>query len=76
MDVSEKLRQQLLAEEFKLRAKQPTAWTKIKYRKNVKLPKDLMRKLKRKMKGRPIKQSRIRLYRKKFPKAKKKKKKR
>lgn len=70
MDVSEKLRQKLLEEEFRLRKKQPTAWTKIKYRKNVKLPKDLMRKLKRKMKGKPIKQSRIRLFRRKFKKKK------
>ena len=31
-DISEKMRLQLLAEEFKLRKKQPTAWTKTKYR--------------------------------------------
>jgi len=31
-DISEKMRMQLLAEEFKLRKKQPTAWTKTKYR--------------------------------------------
>lgn len=30
--VSEKLRKQLLAEEFKLREKQPEAWTKTKFR--------------------------------------------
>lgn len=29
---SEKLRMKLLQEELKLRAKQPTAWTKTKYR--------------------------------------------
>ncbi len=31
--VSEALRQKLLKEEFKLRKKQPEAWTKTKYRK-------------------------------------------
>ncbi|MBU0636225.1 hypothetical protein KKE06_04330 [Candidatus Micrarchaeota archaeon] len=31
--VNEKMREQLLKEEFKLRKKQPTAWTKTKYRK-------------------------------------------
>ena len=41
---SEKLRKQLLVEEFKMRKKQPAAWTKIKYRKLVKLPKDLLKK--------------------------------
>jgi len=71
LEVSEKLRLKLLEEERRLRGNQPTAWTKIKYRKNVKLPKDLMRKLKKKMKGRPIIQSRIRLTRKKLPRRKK-----
>lgn len=33
MGVDEELRQQLLAEELKLRAKQPEAWTKTKFRK-------------------------------------------
>lgn len=33
MDVDEALRMQLLAEEFKLRKKQPPAWTRQKYRK-------------------------------------------
>jgi len=33
MNVDEQLRLQLLAEEFKLRKKQPEAWTKTKYRK-------------------------------------------
>ena len=32
MRISEKLRKQLLKEEFKLRSKQPEAWTKTKYR--------------------------------------------
>lgn len=32
MRISEKLRKQLLKEEFKLRARQPEAWTKTKYR--------------------------------------------
>lgn len=32
-DVSEKMRADLLKQEFKLRKKQPTAWTKTKYRK-------------------------------------------
>ena len=32
LEVSEELRLKLLEEEFKLRAKQPTAWTKIKFR--------------------------------------------
>src|SRR3989338_11017798 len=31
--IDESLRQKLLKEEFKLRKKQPTAWTKTKYRK-------------------------------------------
>lgn len=31
--VSEKMREDLLKQEFKLRKKQPTAWTKTKYRK-------------------------------------------
>lgn len=44
MQVSETLRKKLLKEEFKLRKKQPTAWTRIKYRKNVKLPKDFLKK--------------------------------
>lgn len=39
MQVSEALRKRLLEEELRLRAKQPTAWTKIKYRKNIKPPK-------------------------------------
>lgn len=30
--VSEELRQKLLNEEFKMRKKQPIAWTKVKYR--------------------------------------------
>ncbi|MBI4052405.1 MAG: hypothetical protein HY394_00030 [Candidatus Diapherotrites archaeon] len=30
--VDEKLRQELLQEEFKMRKKQPQAWTKTKYR--------------------------------------------
>ncbi|MFH1696956.1 MAG: hypothetical protein ABH854_03565 [Candidatus Diapherotrites archaeon] len=30
--VTEEMRQRLLAEEFALRKKQPTAWTKTKYR--------------------------------------------
>ena len=33
MDIDENLRMQLLAEEFKLRKKQPPAWTMQKYRK-------------------------------------------
>lgn len=33
MAVDEELRQRLLQEEFKLRKKQPEAWTKTKYRK-------------------------------------------
>ena len=33
MDIDEEMRQQLLAEEFKLRKKQPPAWTMQKYRK-------------------------------------------
>jgi len=33
MDVDEGLRQQLLAEELKMRSKQPEAWTKAKFRK-------------------------------------------
>lgn len=33
MTVDEELRAQLLKEEFKLRKKQPEAWTKTKYRK-------------------------------------------
>jgi len=33
MGVDEEMRQKLLAEEFKLRKKQPEAWTKTKYRK-------------------------------------------
>lgn len=33
MTVDEKLRMRLLEEEFKLRKKQPEAWTKTKYRK-------------------------------------------
>ena len=40
--VSEKLRMQLLKEEFKKRKVQPTSWTKVKYRKLVKLPKDFL----------------------------------
>ncbi len=32
LEISEELRLKLLAEEFKLRAKQPTAWTKTKFR--------------------------------------------
>lgn len=32
-NMDEKLRQKLLKEEFRLRKKQPTAWTKTKYRK-------------------------------------------
>ena len=31
-DVSEQMRLKLLKEEFRLRKKQPTAWTKTKYR--------------------------------------------
>tara|TARA_Y100000310_G_scaffold334097_1_gene413031 strand:- start:9446 stop:9598 length:153 start_codon:yes stop_codon:yes gene_type:complete len=31
--MEEEMRQKLLAEEFKLRKKQPEAWTKTKYRK-------------------------------------------
>ncbi|MFH0714628.1 MAG: hypothetical protein V1847_02835 [Candidatus Diapherotrites archaeon] len=49
-DITEKLRQQLLDEEFKLRKKQPAAWTKIKYRKQVKLPKDFLKKSRKKKK--------------------------
>ena len=33
MGIDEEMRQQLLAEEFKLRKKQPPAWTMQKYRK-------------------------------------------
>ena len=33
LGVDEKLRQKLLEEEMKLRAKQPEAWTKTKFRK-------------------------------------------
>lgn len=33
MGVDEEMRMQLLAEEFKLRKKQPPAWTRQKYRK-------------------------------------------
>ncbi len=33
MTVDEQLRRELLKEEFKLRKKQPEAWTKTKYRK-------------------------------------------
>jgi len=33
LNVDEELRLQLLAEEFKLRKKQPPAWTRQKYRK-------------------------------------------
>jgi len=33
MDVNESMRMDLLAEEFKLRKKQPPAWTMQKYRK-------------------------------------------
>jgi len=33
MNVDDEMRQQLLAEEFKLRKKQPPAWTMQKYRK-------------------------------------------
>jgi len=33
MEVNETIRMQLLAEEFKLRKKQPPAWTRQKYRK-------------------------------------------
>ena len=32
MDSNEKFRQELLAQEFKMRKKQPEAWTKTKYR--------------------------------------------
>ncbi len=32
LEASEKLREKLLKEEFKLRKKQPEAWTKTKYR--------------------------------------------
>jgi len=32
MDSSEKFRQKLLSQEFKMRKKQPEAWTKTKYR--------------------------------------------
>jgi hypothetical protein len=32
-EISEKMRAELLKQEFKLRKKQPTAWTKTKYRK-------------------------------------------
>ncbi len=32
MEIDEKLRLKLLEEEFKLREKQPEAWTKTKYR--------------------------------------------
>ncbi len=32
VEVTEQLRLKLLEEEFKLRAKQPTAWTKTKFR--------------------------------------------
>jgi len=62
-----------LAEEFKLRAKQPMAWTRIKYRKNVKLPKDLMRKAKRKFKDQHISPHKIKLRRRKFKSGKRKK---
>ena len=72
MDVSEKLRLKLLAEEQTLRKKQPKAWTAIKYRKNVKLPKDLLRKLKKQMKGKPINQNKIKLRRKKLTNRRKK----
>ena len=41
---TETLRKQLLREELKLRKIQPEAWTRIKYRKSVKLPKDLFKK--------------------------------
>lgn len=42
MLMNEELRKKLLAEEFKLRSKQPTAWTKTKYRPyaNFRKPKD------------------------------------
>lgn len=54
--ITEKLRMQLLKEEQKLRKVQPVSWTKTKYRKLVKLPKDFLppseRKKKRK-KGEP-----------------------
>ncbi len=45
---SESLRKRLLKEEFKLRKGQPQAWTRIKYRKIVKLPKDLLKKSRKK----------------------------
>ena len=32
VSISERMRMKLLREEFKLRAKQPEAWTKTKYR--------------------------------------------
>ena len=44
--VDEKLRKKLLKEEFALRKKQPPAWAKAKYRRFVRLPKDLMQKKK------------------------------
>lgn len=72
MDVSEKLRLRLLEEEQKMRKQQPKAWTAIKYRKNVKLPKDLLRKLKKQMKGKPFNQNNIKLKRKKLTNRKKK----
>lgn len=45
---TEKIRKMLLEEEFKLRSKQPAAWTKIKYRKHVKLPKEFLKKSRKK----------------------------
>jgi len=42
--VDEKLRKKLLKEEFALRKKQPPGWAKAKYRKFVRLPKDLTEK--------------------------------
>ncbi len=49
-EISEELRRKLLEEEFKMRKKQPEAWTKIKYRKQVKLPKDFLKKSRKKKK--------------------------
>lgn len=75
MDVSEKLRLKLLEEERKLREQQPKSWTSIKYRKSVKLPKDLIRKAKRvkKFKGKKLDHAKIKLKRKSFKGGKRKK---
>jgi len=74
MDVSEKLRLKLLEEEQRLRGKQPKSWTSIKYRKSVKLPKDLIRKAKKvkKFQGKKLDHSKIKLKRKSFKGGKKK----